>query len=51
MNILLHNLLIEFFYIQNRQVGLSRKILYQHFVASCPTGDSFSSENIFYVIS
>ena len=42
---------MESFYIQNRKMSLSKKILYQYFVVVvffCPTWDSFSSENIWY---
>ena len=46
------NLLIDlFFYIQNRKMCLSKKILYQYFVVFCPAWDSFFSENILYVIT
>ena len=34
------------FYIQNRNISLNKKILYQYFVVFCPVWDSFSSENI-----
>ena len=37
------------FYIQNRNLCLSKKILYQYFDAFCPAWDSFSSENILHV--
>ena len=49
MNILIDNLLYQFFYIQNRKMCLSKQILYQHFALFCPARDSFSSENILYV--
>ena len=39
-----------FFYIQNRNMCLSKNHLYQHFVVFCPAWDSFTSENILYVI-
>ena len=51
MNFLIDNLLKQFFYIQNRKMCLNKKILYQYFVVFCPPWDSFSSENIFYVIA
>ena len=40
---------MQFFYIQNRQICLSKKILYQYIVVVffCPAWDSFSSENSF----
>ena len=43
------NLMKQFFYIQNRKMCLSKKILYQYFVVFCPAIDSFSFENILYV--
>ena len=46
MNVLIDNLMKQFFYIQNRKMCLSKKILYQYFVAFCPAWNSFSSENI-----
>ena len=52
MNILINNLFVQFFYIQNRKVCLSKKILYHYFVGFfCPAWDSFPSENILYVIT
>ena len=53
MNILIlnDNLLKQFFYIQNRKICLSKKILYQYFVAFCHAWGSFSSEDILYVIA
>ena len=41
---------MQFFYIQKRKMCLNKKILYQYF-AFCPARDSFSSENILYVIT
>ena len=35
---------------KNRQMYLSKKILYHYFVLFCPDWDSFLSENILYVI-
>ena len=38
---------MQFFYIQNRKIGPSKKILYQYFlVFFCPDCDSFSPESI-----
>ena len=51
MNFLIDNLLKQFFFIQNGKMCLSKKILYQYFVAFCLAWDNFSSENIFYVIA
>ena len=51
MNVLIDNLLKQFFYIQNRKMCLSKKILYQYFVVFCPADDRFSSENILYVVA
>ena len=41
------------FFIQNRKVCLSKKILYHYFVFVffCPAWDNFPSENILYVIT
>ena len=40
------------FYIQNRQMCLSKKILYQYFIVFfCPAWDRLSSENILYVFT
>ena len=50
MNILIDNLLMQCFYIQNRKMCLSKKILYQYIVVFCRAWDNFSSENILYVI-
>ena len=49
MNILIDNLLKQFLFIQNHQMCLSNKILYQYFVVFCLARYSFSSENISYV--
>ena len=51
MNILIDNLLTQFLYIQNRNICLSKTIVYQYFVVFCPAWDSFSSENNLYVIA
>ena len=38
---------MQFFYIQNRKIGASKKILYQYFLGFfCPDCDSFSPESI-----
>ena len=50
MNFLIDNLLKQFFYIQNRKMCLNKNIFYQYYVVVCPTWDSFSCENILYVI-
>ena len=45
MNILIDNLLMQFFCIQNRKMYLSTKILYQYiFVFGTTAWDNFSSE-------
>ena len=49
MDILIDNLLKQFFYTQNRKMLFSKNILYQYFVVFCPAWDSFSSDNILYV--
>ena len=49
MNILIDNLQRRFFYIQDRKMCLSKKVLYQYIVVFCPAWDSFSYENILYV--
>ena len=49
MNILIDNLQRRFFYIQDRKMYLSKKVLYQYIVVFCPAWDSFSYENILYV--
>ena len=49
MNMLIDNLLVNFFYIQNGKC-FSKKILYQYFIVFCPAWDNFSSENIWYDI-
>ena len=42
---------MEFFHIQNCTMCLSKKTLYQYFVVDfCPAWDSFSSENILYIL-
>ena len=41
---------MQYLYIQNHNMCLSKKILYQYFVVFCPAWDSFSSENILYVM-
>ena len=51
MNFLIDDLLKQFFYIQNRKTGLNKKILSQYFVVFCPAWESFSFENIYYVIA
>ena len=50
MNFLIDSLLKQFFYIQNRKMCLNKDILYQNSVVLYPTWDSFSCENILYVI-
>ena len=50
MNMLIDSLFMQLFYIQNRQMYLSEKILYHYFVVFCPAWDSFPSESILYVI-
>ena len=42
---------MQYLYIQNHNMCLSKKILYQYFVVFCPAWDSVSSENILYVIA
>ena len=42
---------MQFFYIQNRKMRFSKKILYQYFVVFCRAFDNFFSENILYVIT
>ena len=49
MNILIDNLQRRFFYIQDRKMCLSKKVLYQYIVVFFPAWDSFSYENILYV--
>ena len=52
MNILIDNLLMQFFHIPNRTMWSSKKILYLYFVGFfCPAWDSFSSQNILYIIT
>ena len=52
MNILIDNLLMQFFHVPNCTMRLSKKISYQYFVVVfCPALDSFLSENILYFIA
>ena len=51
MLMLLDNLLMQFFYIQNRNMCLSKKDLYQYFHVFWPALDSFYSETILFVIT
>ena len=51
MNILIDNLLMQFFHVANRTMYFSKKILYNTLFFFCPASDSFSSENILYVIT
>ena len=40
---------MQFFHIQNGEMCLSKKILYQYLFVYCPSWDSSSSENSLYV--
>ena len=51
MNIVIDNLLKHFFYMENHNVCLSKKILYQDIGDFCPAWDSLSSENILHLIT
>ena len=51
MVMVIGNLLMQFFYIQNRNMCLSKKILYQHFHVFWPALNSFYSETILFVIT
>ena len=42
---------MQFLNIQNRKMCLSKNILYQYFFVFCPALDTFSSENILYVVT
>ena len=50
MKLLIDYLLVQFFYIQNRNICLSKKISYQYFLIFRPAWDSLPSENTLYVI-
>ena len=43
------NIIVQFFYFENRKMCLSKMILYQYFVF-CPAWESFSSGNILYIM-
>ena len=51
MNILIGNLLKQFFCIQNCKMCLRKEILYQYFVVFCPVWESFFPDNTLYVIA
>ena len=46
---LIDNLLMQFFYIENRKMRLSKKILYQYFIVSLPLFGIASLLKTFYM--